>query len=87
MQRRVAEGRPRKSRTHSLTSRNSATVLLSFFFFKADAALQDDECAWRVFPSSRGFFCFLLMLNALIGFKLQSGSFLKEGRLDRFLVK
>lgn len=33
MQRRVAEGRPRKSRTHSLTSRNSATVLLSFFFF------------------------------------------------------
>lgn len=51
MQRRVAEGRPRKSRTHSLTSRNSATVVLSFFsFFKADAALQDDECAWRVFP-------------------------------------
>ena len=42
MQRRVAEGRPRKSRTHSLTSRNSATVLLSFFFFllffKIDAA-------------------------------------------------
>lgn len=44
-------------------------------------------CVEGVSTSSRGFFCFLLMLNALIGFKLQSGSFLKEGRLDRFLVK